>query len=100
MTAPRNLAEFKRWLREPGATLTGLVHPLGDRIKPEYATAFFQPRTMFRVGTHFAELRMPDSVRTSRLEFGKASDWTFEGDTVTNREGGAAMSYRMSGGGV
>lgn len=67
-----NMADFKRFLAEPGATVKGLYHWRQADMAELYKVSFFAPRTVMSLHTN--------GVYWSTgawLAFGKAKDWLF-----------------------
>lgn len=92
-----SLADFKRWLATPGATVQVIHHWRGDGSWLEEARrrAFFSPRTVKTLqtnGVYFSD--------NSFLGFGKAKDWSFKDDCATVQFGGphATIVYKLTGG--
>jgi hypothetical protein len=85
---PRNLAEFKRFLALPGATVTMIEHSAFEQMRPEKRDEMFGPRTVQKLQTNAVQFS-----NGGWLQFGKAADWTFENDTATCRIG-AREGYR------
>jgi len=96
---PDNLAAFKRLLGRPGVTLEIVQHEhiredgeVVDLLKREGFQRIAGPRTVARVASAHLELVTPGSeTGVSRLDFGPASNWTFENMVATRRE------YRQKG---
>jgi len=76
----RNLAQFKRFLATPGATVTMIEHSAFEQMRPEKRDEMFGPRTVQKLQTNAVQFS-----NGGWLHFGKASDWTFENDTATCR---------------
>lgn len=98
---PKSKAAFIRWIKEPGATLTGVSHSFADRFKnkEEFLARFHSPRTIVKPQTN--GMKLSDG---GWLMFENGTKLSFEGDIVTvtvpdhdqasikNR----VISYRMS----
>lgn len=85
-----NLAEFKRFLAEPGATIVTLQHSFAGHMRDEKLLEVLAPRTIKTVqSTQF------QFSNGAWMQFGKASDWTFEGDTVTFKEDDLKIVYKL-----
>ena len=72
----KSLADFKRFLASPGATVQVTHHDFvtPDRAKP----GFFDPKQVAKVQSNSVQF-----TTGSWLAFGKASSYRFNGDTVT-----------------
>ena len=91
---PRSLAELKRALSQPGAAIIGVENDLlADR--PERMTVFRSTRPIVKVQTNGFYTRQPDGAR-SWMEFGKAADWTFDGEVFSRKLPGGVISYRLA----
>lgn len=93
-----SLAEFKRFLALPGATLQITHHWRGDGawLPQERREAFFGLRTVKKLQTN--GLQLSDG---SWLYFGSASDWTWRGDeceVACFSDPHRTMRYKLSGG--
>lgn len=76
MIAIKTLADFKRFLATPGATLQVIQH---DFVTPEKAKpGFFDPKQVALVQSNSVKF-----TTGSWLPFGKAKDYRFNGDEVT-----------------
>lgn len=76
MIAIKTLADFKRFLATPGATVQVIRH---DFVTPEKAKpGFFEPKQVARVQTNAVKF-----TTGSWLPFGKAAHYRFAGDEVT-----------------
>lgn len=91
----RSLADFKRILALPGATIQLVRHDYLDGRIPA-ADPFWQPRTIRKVRSGDVEINMPGSARASYLEFGKAANWVFAGNSATLRHDTVTMVYVIS----
>lgn len=101
MTYPTNLAGFKRFMGDGGVLTLDRFEVVSD--------GDWMPSAHKRVGTprisadnaqgSILVLVSPDpkdDSMTSRLMYGPAKDWTFEGDLAIVNDGDMRLTYRMS----
>jgi hypothetical protein len=93
-----SLAEFKRWLAAPGATLQITHHwrGWGDWMTEARRTAFFGPRTVAKLQSK--SVQFSDG---SWIDFGAAADWQWRGDEAEVACFGdpqRTIRYKLSGG--
>lgn len=99
MTFPKNLSQFRQWLKLPGATLVMLdAGKYAEKWPPASLAAAKAGRPVERVQSDCFALKSgnPDRPNPSYCYFGKAGDWLFDGATVTHGAGtDNAMAYHL-----
>ncbi len=85
----RNLSDFKRFLRKPGATIQIVRNTLIERQAPEAREAYrrkgmFEPRTVRALSKKAAVFGVGNGDTTVWLYWDKGTrNWRYAGDTVT-----------------
>jgi hypothetical protein len=99
--AIKNLADLKRLLAQPGAQVIGLDHFL-SAARPEFMRVFRSWRVVAKLQGHDVALAANADEPRGKwtwLDFGKASDWSFDGsDQAVKLVGGdpaKRISYRF-----
>lgn len=87
----KSLAGFKRALARPGAMVQIIEHSFAETRKPK-SDPFWQPRKVVRLLAGSAAFEMPEG-RASWLQFGKASNWSFEGNRAKMNDDGLRIVY-------
>ena len=105
MTGFKNLADFKR--RVTHMTLvrqavrkdpvTGNYSPTGELVDTaNWLVGIKRPVAKINSVDIMLTTTRPDGeVVDSHLQLGKASQWTFDGDTVTRDDGSGIMQYKV-----
>lgn len=76
-----SLADFKRFLATPGATVQIIRHDWATSHNPK--PGFFDPRKVVKVQSNGVAFESSSSSNGSWLYFDKASNYRFDGDKVT-----------------
>lgn len=91
------LTDLKRYLATPNAviTMTGYELPAGDgwRALTPHNT---KPRTVAKVQTNAVAL-FDDNTESGKcwLDFGKAAEWSFDGNTAIKTSDYCRLTYRI-----
>lgn len=93
----KTLTDLKRYLATPSATVTMTNYELpasdGWRALTPHNT---NPRTVAKLQTNSVAL-FDDTTKSGKcwMDFGKASQWTFDGDTAIKTSEYCRLTYRM-----
>lgn len=93
-----SLADFKRKLKQPGAhvTMTKMPHAYNDHARKYFESVIGVPRPVMKVqGEQFSMLTFG---KESWMGFGKAAQWTFNGDIASYDPGSdlLPMVFKLS----
>jgi hypothetical protein len=89
----KTLADFKRFLAEPDATLTLIKYAVNGDVQLHKYQGI--PRKVSKLQTNSVRLATPEG-KTSWLDFGKASEWAFDDELAVNANSGVVLIYRLN----
>ena len=90
----KTLADLKRELAKPNATLTLLAYAVSGEPKPHVYAGV--ARTVHTLQTNAVALSHPENGKVSWLTFGKAGDWKFDGNVATYADAYISLTYELS----
>lgn len=93
-SAPKTLAGLRRALARPGAAIIGVKNDLLAAM-PDRMAAFQSTRPIVKVQGNGFYVRQPNGER-SWMDFGKAAEWSFEGDLFSRTLSRGVITYRLS----
>ena len=90
----RTLADLKRAVATPNTTLT-LVASLAPKTGEVGHKYLNLTRRVAKAQTNAVALLDPETNRTSWLDYGKATNWSFAGDLATYSTDYIILTYRV-----